>query len=215
VKTILRVLPGARLIRPECCSPMKRFADPVRQYGEGNRRGGDGASTGNALIRDVNFPSPDDVARVSILLCSLEAAAAHEATFPSRASEYGPVLAGLLESARAFDALAMAEIVFCREAFRVQLNALFRDIDLVIMPATNAAAPTVADMAPDRRTSEAVQARIRLTAPFNMSGHPTLTLPGGKTDDGLPVGFQIVGRHMAEALILRTGYAFQQMTYWH
>jgi amidase len=194
---------------------MKRFADPVRQYGEGNRRGGDGASTGNALIRDVNFPSPDDVARVSILLCSLEAAAAHEATFPSRASEYGPVLAGLLESARAFDALAMAEIVFCREAFRVQLNALFRDIDLVIMPATNAAAPTVADMAPDRRTSEAVQARIRLTAPFNMSGHPTLTLPGGKTDDGLPVGFQIVGRHMAEALILRTGYAFQQMTYWH
>lgn len=109
----------------------------------------------------------------------------------------------------------MAEIVFCREAFRVPLNALFRDIDLVIMPATNAAAPTVADMAPDRRTSEAVQARIRLTAPFNMSGHPTLTLPGGKTDDGLPVGFQIVGRHMEEALILRAGYAFQQMTYWH
>jgi hypothetical protein len=29
-----------------------------------------------------------------------------------------------------------------------------------------------------------VEARIRFTAPFNMSGHPTLTLPGGKTEDG-------------------------------
>jgi amidase len=60
-----------------------------------------------------------------------------------------------------------------------------------------------------------LEARSRFTSPFNMSGHPTLTLPGGKTEDGLPVGFQIVGRHMDEALVLRAGYAFQQVTAWH
>jgi amidase len=48
-----------------------------------------------------------------------------------------------------------------------------------------------------------------------MSGHPTLTLPGGKIANGLPVGFQIVARHMEEALVLRAGYAFQQATDWH
>ena len=83
------------------------------------------------------------------------------------------------------------------------------------MPAMNVAAPTVSDMAAARRTPEAVQARIRLTAPFNMSGHPTLTLPGGKTERGLPVGFQIIGRHMEEALILRAGHAFQLSSDWH
>jgi amidase len=70
-------------------------------------------------------------------------------------------------------------------------------------------------MAPARRTPAATEARFRFTAPFDMSGHPTLTLPGGKTADGLPVGFQIVGRHMEEALVLRAGHAFQQATDWH
>jgi amidase len=43
-----------------------------------------------ALVKEVRFPSPDDVVRVAIPLCSVEAAVAHEATYPSRAGEYGP-----------------------------------------------------------------------------------------------------------------------------
>lgn len=170
---------------------------------------------GGALLREVNFPSPDEVTHAAVPLCALEAAVAHEATFPARAPEYGPVLTGLLEAGRALDGLTVARILLCREAFRGELNALFRDIDLLIMPAMNVATPTVEEMAPARRTPAAVQARLRFTAPFNMSGHPTLTLPGGKTESGLPVGFQLVGRHMEEALILRAGNAFQQATDWH
>ena len=48
-----------------------------------------------------------------------------------------------------------------------------------------------------------------------MSGHPTLTLPGGVTADGVPVGFQIVGRRFDEAAILAAGHAFQQATDFH
>ena len=48
-----------------------------------------------------------------------------------------------------------------------------------------------------------------------MSGSPCLTLPGGMTKGGLPVGFQIVGRHFEESLVLRAGHAFQQATHWH
>jgi amidase len=102
-----------------------------------------------------------------------------------------------------------------REAFRNQLNAPFRDIELLIVPAMNAAAPTLADLDAAERAPAAIPARLRLTARFAMSGHPTLTLPGGKTNDGSSVGFQIVGRPTEEALILRTGRAFRQATGWH
>ena len=34
---------------------------------------------------------------------------------------------------------------------------------------------------------------LRLTQPFNISGHPAITLPCGRTRDGLPVGAQLVG----------------------
>ncbi len=168
------------------------------------------------LLCEISFPSPDAVVRDARTLCGVEAAVAHEATYPSRGAEYGPLLAGLLETGRTLDGLAVTKILLRREAFRGRLNALFCDVDLLIMPVMNVAAPTLADsMAPAWRTPAEGEARIRFTAPFNMSGHPTLTLPGGKTADGLPVGFQIVGRHMGEALILRAGHAFQQVTDWH
>jgi amidase len=168
-----------------------------------------------ALPRDICFPSPDAIVRDWTPLCGVEAAVAHEATYPSRASDYGPVLAGLLELGRGLSGSAVTKILLRRAAFRGQLDALFRDIDLLVMPVMNVAAPSLADMAAAGRAPAAIEARLRFTAPFDMSGHPTLTLPGGKTADGLPVGFQIVGRHMEEDLVLRAGYAFQQATDWH
>lgn len=168
-----------------------------------------------ARILEVSFPSPDAVVRDWLPLCAVEAAVAHEATYPARAAEYGPLLAGLLETGRSLDGRTVAKMLLRRETFCSRLNALFSGIDLLIVPVMNVAAPTLADLAAAGRAPPAIEARLRFTAPFDMSGHPTLTLPGGTTNDGLPVGFQIVGRPMEEALVLRAGHAFQQTTSWH
>ncbi|HJZ33457.1 MAG TPA: amidase [Hyphomicrobiaceae bacterium] len=168
-----------------------------------------------ANILEVAFPSPDAVVQDWLPLCAVEAAVAHEATFPSRAGEYGPVLADLLHTGRSLDGRTVARMLLRRKAFAGQLEALFRGIDLLIVPVMNVAAPTLADLAAAGRTPAAVEARLRFTAPFDMSGHPTLTVPGGITSAGLPVGVQIVGRPMEEALMLRAGHAFQQSTDWH
>jgi amidase len=48
-----------------------------------------------------------------------------------------------------------------------------------------------------------------------MSGSPTITLPAGFDSRGLPIGVQLVGRHLSEDLLLRAGHAFQQATDWH
>lgn len=168
-----------------------------------------------AKLRDVVFPSPDQIVQDAVLLCAVEAAVAHESTFPARESEYGPVLAGLLQMGRSADGLELAKILQRRAAFRGRLAALFAEIDLLLMPAMNRAAPTLASLAEQINVPEARYARIRFTAPFNMSGSPSLTLPGGATNEGLPVGFQLVGRHLDEALVLRAGHAFQRATQWH
>ena len=77
------------------------------------------------------------------------------------------------------------------------------------------AAPTIEYMAATGGDPEIRTQRLRYTAPFDMSGHPTLTLPGGMTADGVPVGFQIVGRAFDEATILAAGHAFQRASDWH
>ena len=168
-----------------------------------------------AELLNIVFPSVDQVVRDAVMLSAVEAAVAHEATFPARASEYGPILAGHLQSGRTVEGPALAKLLQRRAAFRGELAALFREIDLLLMPAMNNAAPTLASMIEYVNDPEARYARIRFTAPFDMSGSPSLTLPGGATEQGLPVGFQIVGRHLDEGLVLRAGHAFQQATQWH
>ncbi len=54
-----------------------------------------------------------------------------------------------------------------------------------------------------------------LTYPFNLTGQPAITVPCGYTDDGLPIGLQIVGRRHDDAGVLRAAAAFEQAAPWH
>ena len=43
-------------------------------------------------------------------------------------------------------------------------------------------------------------------------GFPSLTVPAGLTDDGLPIGLEFLAGPFAEAALLRLGYAYEQGT---
>jgi amidase len=52
----------------------------------------------------------------------------------------------------------------------------------------------------------------RSTWYLTITGHPCLSVPAGFTDDGLPVGLQIVGRHQDDFGVLQLAHAFEQAT---
>jgi aspartyl-tRNA(Asn)/glutamyl-tRNA(Gln) amidotransferase subunit A len=56
---------------------------------------------------------------------------------------------------------------------------------------------------------------LRNTRPFNMLGMPTISVPCGFTQSGLPVGMQITGPWGDEPTILRLAHAYQDATDWH
>ncbi|MFB6180097.1 MAG: amidase [Halorientalis sp.] len=53
-----------------------------------------------------------------------------------------------------------------------------------------------------------------LTWPFNMTGHPVLSVPAGLTEDGLPIGLQIVGSRFGEDDLLAIAAAFETANPW-
>jgi Asp-tRNA(Asn)/Glu-tRNA(Gln) amidotransferase A subunit family amidase len=53
-----------------------------------------------------------------------------------------------------------------------------------------------------------------LAWPFNMTGHPVVSVPAGLTDEGLPVGLQVVGPRFSEAELLAVGKAFEAANPW-
>jgi aspartyl-tRNA(Asn)/glutamyl-tRNA(Gln) amidotransferase subunit A len=50
------------------------------------------------------------------------------------------------------------------------------------------------------------------TMPFNMTGHPAISLPSGFDRDGLPIGLQLVGRFRGDAELLRISALFEAAT---
>ncbi|RNJ26573.1 amidase [Halosegnis longus] len=49
---------------------------------------------------------------------------------------------------------------------------------------------------------------------FNVTGHPVVSVPAGLTDDGLPVGLQLVGNRYTEKQLLATARAFERANPW-
>jgi amidase len=92
---------------------------------------------------------------------------------------------------------------------------VFEEVDLIAVPAQAFAAPTLAKMGALGEDPSLIAGLLRFTCPFDMTGSPTITLPGGFAPNGGPVAFQFVGRHFEEAGLVRAGDAFQRVTDWH
>ncbi len=168
-----------------------------------------------AEIHEVAFPDTAAMVADWFPLCGIETAVAHEATYPSRKAEYGPGLAGLIELGLQQSGTDYQKIVLRREAFRGRVRALFETVDLLAVPVQTFSAPTLEKMATLGEDPELITGLLRFTCPFDMTGSPTITLPGGFTESGGPVAFQFVGRHFDEGRLVAAGDAYQRITDWH
>jgi len=166
-------------------------------------------------IREVRFPDPEQIISDWFPLCGVETAVAHESTYPSRKDEYGPGLSGLIDLGRSQSGLDYQKIVLRRNDFRGRVQKVFENIDLLVVPATAVASPTMAQMATLGEDADLISGLLRYTCPFDMTGSPTITLPSGFTAQGTPMAFQFVSRHFEEELLVRAGWAYQQATDWH
>ena len=93
--------------------------------------------------------------------CAVETAVAHLDTYPSRAKEYGPVLADLIETGRKLDALELMQIYHARLVFQGQLRKLFQEVDLLLLPVHPFGNPSAAST---RRRLQASQRHRRRPA---------------------------------------------------
>ena len=52
---------------------------------------------------------------------------------------------------------------------------------------------------------------LPFTSPINLTGIPSLAVPMGLDQRGLPVGMQIIGNHLSEKLLLQVGSAWESI----
>jgi amidase len=168
-----------------------------------------------AQIVDVTVPNVDDAIADWPANCAAEAAVAHHATYPSRRMDYGAVLATVLDRGHALSGPDYQRILLRRMALRGAFDALFAQFDLLLTPVHPFAPLSLARMSTLGEQPHLIARLQRYTCPFNMTGSPTITLPGGHDGAGMPIAFQLVAGHLDEARLIRAGIAYQHATSWH
>jgi len=95
---------------------------------------------------------------------------------------------------------------------RAAYDEALGSVDLLLMPTLPLKATLLP--APNASREEYVARALEMitnTAPFDVTGHPAVTVPAGMSA-GLPVGMMLIGRHWEDATVLRAADAFQKLT---
>jgi aspartyl-tRNA(Asn)/glutamyl-tRNA(Gln) amidotransferase subunit A len=125
-----------------------------------------------------------------------------------------PHLVGLVRAKYTDEQLTGA--VVTRKAVVNKLWRFMQKYDLLLTPTVAVPAFGLGILGPETIDGQKVAPFdwIPFNYPFNMSGQPAASLPAGFTREGLPVGLQIVGRHLDDPLVLRASAAFEQAAPW-
>ncbi len=126
---------------------------------------------------------PDSFAQVHSLqriVMNVECAAFHQANHRIRAADYGPRIRAGIEMGLIMPTAAYLKAQRLRRKFRADLNELAASVDVVMTPATPAPAPK------DLNTTGDAAFQV----PWTAAGLPTVTIPTGLSELGMPMAVQ-------------------------
>ena len=125
-----------------------------------------------------------------------------------------PHLAAILRTEWTAEQFTDAMVV--RKAVTNKMWRFMQNYDLLLTPTLAVPPFEVGIQGPttiDGRTVDQFE-WLHFTYPLNLTGQPAATVPAGWTADGLPIGLQIIGRHLDDAMVLRASACFEAAQPW-
>jgi aspartyl-tRNA(Asn)/glutamyl-tRNA(Gln) amidotransferase subunit A len=135
---------------------------------------------------------------------------------PADEARLDPTLVKFIGRGAAITARDYVQAVERIKAYWTEVQSFLARFDLLLTPAV-AVLPFGVQASPPREIEGqrvSVLGWMPFTYPFNLTGQPAATVPAGFTDDGLPVGLQIVGRRLADRTVLAASAAFERACPW-
>jgi Asp-tRNA(Asn)/Glu-tRNA(Gln) amidotransferase A subunit family amidase len=162
-----------------------------------------------------------DAVEAYALINATRRAASIDNVLPDRAADLDPEVVWRWELATGKTATDLGKAIITQTSVYERMRALFDRYDLVITP-TTPTPPYPVELGETGgypleiagKTIENVFDQLGLTFVFNLTGHPAISVPAGWTDDGLPIGLQIVGPWRDDAVVLRASAAYEQARPW-
>jgi aspartyl-tRNA(Asn)/glutamyl-tRNA(Gln) amidotransferase subunit A len=117
---------------------------------------------------------------------------------------------------RNWTAEELTDAMVVRKMVYNKMWRLMRNYDLLLTPTLSCPPFPILMQGPDKIEGRWVPSThwLSFTFPINLTGQPAASVPAGWTKDGLPVGLQIVGPHLGDAIVLRASAAYEAAAPW-
>ncbi|WP_252312221.1 amidase [Sinobaca sp. H24] len=162
--------------------------------------------TENIELIEVDVDFLKEATAVSRMIAAPEVTYIHE--YRADLKDYGENIAPVFEKSRNFSALDYVTALQTRNIMKEKLSQLFRTIDVLITPTLPVTPPLLHDQV--LAGGESIDdAMIRYTCPFSLTGHPALTMPGGLTENNMPIGIQLISGWLREDILLQTALLYE------
>jgi aspartyl-tRNA(Asn)/glutamyl-tRNA(Gln) amidotransferase subunit A len=155
-------------------------------------------------VDDIDIHHTADISPIYLHIVLADAAAYHAAALETMPEKYTANVRTRLEMGRYLLAEDYVRALAGRAVLRREMDAALAQHDALALPALPIPAPPIgASTVRVGSSDESVRTiMLRLTQPFNVTGHPAISLPSGPTSNGLPCSFQLVGcRGQTDALL--------------
>ena len=186
---------GAPIADPEVVAAIDRVADALRAAG--------------AVVEDIELPPYAAFATCGRVIMLCEAFTIHEADMRARPLDFGQLTFERFILGAAVTGPDMIQALRLRRELTAAVNASLQHYDVLLTASSLVPAPRF-----DAPATGMTSAAPMQTMPFNVTGHPALSVPTGLSSTGLPMGLQIVGRAFDEATTLRVGRAVEVLSGW-
>jgi aspartyl-tRNA(Asn)/glutamyl-tRNA(Gln) amidotransferase subunit A len=139
---------------------------------------------------------------------------------PKWGNRLSPTLIRQMELGRDVSAETVGRALLARTQLYRKVQGWFDTFDVVAMPTLTRTAIPIEERLFEpieiegRKVDTVRRAWYPYTHPFNLTGHPAITLPCGMHSDGLPMAIQLVGRRGEDARLLGVAAAFERARPW-
>ncbi len=167
------------------------------------------------LVVEEASPDLGDPSDILRTLYGGAQAGAHAARPAEQKAQMDPALVQYAEASAGLTVGEYLRAVAARQALVDSLRRFFDRYDLLLTPTLCLPAFPLGIVGPGAVAGrEVTHLGWTLCYPFNYSGQPAVSVPAGWTANGLPVGLQIVGRRLEDALVLRAAATLEVLRPW-
>ena len=170
-----------------------------------------------AEVEEVSIPNLELINPAGSVVQTSEAATIHRSRLLAHGDRYDPVIRRRFESGLFIPAEAYLTAQRVRARCRQSILDTLDRVDLLATPTTSIAAPFIEQerIVINGQEVSPREAVLRITRIFSAAGLPAVSVPCGFTQERLPIGLQLVGKPLADALVLQAAHAYQMATAWH